>query len=78
MRKILESWSMSETPGNKFSLSISSPRIQPADHMSTAGPYSLAPKRSSGARYYLVVTFVECSLDGVPKLLVIPKSISLT
>lgn len=41
-------WSISPLPGSKGSLRISSPKIHPMDHMSTAVVYSVAPSKSSG------------------------------
>lgn len=49
VKRTLLTWSISPRPGSKGSRRISSPKMHPIDHMSTAVVYSVAPKRSSGA-----------------------------
>mmetsp|Transcript_23937 Transcript_23937/g.38375 ORF Transcript_23937/g.38375 Transcript_23937/m.38375 type:complete len:213 (-) Transcript_23937:362-1000(-) len=58
-------WCSSALPGSIGFFSSSSPKLHPTDHMSTAVVYASAPRRSSGARYQRVTTFVVqgfCSL----------------
>lgn len=47
MRTLL-TWSISPLPGSSGSLRMSSPKMQPIDHISTAVLYSVAPSSSSG------------------------------
>jgi len=46
-----------ELPGNVDLPVISSPKMQPTDHMSTALEYLVDPSKISGARYHLVATY---------------------
>ena len=53
---ILDSSSISESPGNKGFWFTISAKIQPTDHTSTGVEYCLAPRRISGALYHNVTT----------------------
>ncbi len=44
-------------PGNKDFPVISSPKMQPTDHISTAFEYLVEPSSISGALYHLVATY---------------------
>ena len=57
-------WSMSESPGSSGESESNWATTQPAAQMSTAGPYSRAPKSSSGARYQRVATACVSSLPS--------------
>ena len=51
---MISSWFISLLPGNNGLWAKSSPRIQPADHMSIAVVWVFEFKRSSGLRYHKV------------------------
>lgn len=55
--KILSIWFKVEFPGKIDFPIISSPNIQPTDHMSTALEYFVDPSNIYGARYHLVATY---------------------
>mmetsp|Transcript_113252 Transcript_113252/g.283641 ORF Transcript_113252/g.283641 Transcript_113252/m.283641 type:complete len:214 (+) Transcript_113252:204-845(+) len=50
-------WSKKSEPRNRGVRLISSPRMQPALHISTAAVYSIDVRTISGARYHLVPTY---------------------
>lgn len=52
MLKILPIWSISPRPWKRAVFCISSAKMQPTDHMSTAVLYSLAPSSNSGLLDY--------------------------
>jgi hypothetical protein len=56
---MISSWFISLLPGNNGLWAKSSPRIQPADHMSIAVVWVFEFKRSSGLRYHKVTKKVE-------------------
>lgn len=74
---ILNSWSISLSPGKRARLVAISAKIQPIDQRSTAGPYSRLPIKISGARYQRVTTSCVYVLIGRLILLANPKSASL-
>ena len=49
-------WFIVEVPGNMGRPPSSSPRMHPADHMSTPNVYLVLPSKISGARYHRVAT----------------------
>lgn len=51
--KIFFNWSISESPATYGVRSMSSAKIQPTAHISTAYVYSWAPNNNSGDRYHL-------------------------
>ena len=55
--KIRSIWFNVDVPGNNDLPVISSPRMQPTDHISTAFEYLVEPRSISGARYHLVATY---------------------
>lgn len=57
---------MSVVPGKRGTLSNNSANIQPVDHISTEGPYYLAPNNISGGLYLLVTTPVVYLAFGEP------------
>ena len=75
--KIFEIWSTSVLPWRMGSLDRSSPKIHPMLHMSTSGPYSFAPSRSSGDRYHSVTTSCVSGGLGSPVNRARPKSATL-
>ena len=75
--KIFEIWSTSVLPWRMGSLDRSSPKIHPMLHMSTSGPYSFAPSRSSGDWYHSVTTSCVSGSLGSPVNRARPKSATL-
>jgi hypothetical protein len=55
--KILNSSSISESPGKRGFWFTISAKMQPTDHTSTGVEYCRAPKRISGALYHSVTTY---------------------
>jgi len=72
--KILNIWSISESPMNKGLFSIISENIQPRLQMSTPKLYYFYPSKISGALYHKVSTSWVRVLIGIPKALARPKS----
>lgn len=54
---ILYIWFKVEVPGKRDLPVISSPNMQPTDHMSTAFEYFVDPSKIYGALYHLVATY---------------------
>lgn len=54
--KMIWIWLRLVLPGKRGYLLISSARIQPTDHISTALEYLYDPRTISGAQYHLVAT----------------------
>eukprot|EP00967_Tisochrysis_lutea_P123827 scaffold206491_cov44-Tisochrysis_lutea.AAC.1 len=71
---VRESWSSSPLPGSSGEPRTNSAKMQPSDQTSTAGPYIVAPRRSSGARYHSVTTGCVYALSGSPYMRASPKS----
>ena len=69
--KIFSIWLSVEFPGKMDFPLISSPKMQPTDHMSTAFEYLVDPSKISGALYHLVATYSvsTCSLLSLGQLI---------
>jgi len=72
--KMRLSSSISDLPGKSGFFMRNSAKIQPTDHMSIDVLYSLAPSRSSGARYHNVTTIGVYGRSGEPYSRARPKS----
>lgn len=55
--RILSIWFRVEVPGKRDLPVISSPRMQPTDHISTALEYLVEPNKIYGALYHRVATY---------------------
>lgn len=55
--RILSIWFKVDVPGKRDFPLISSPKMQPTDHISTALEYFVDPSNISGALYHLVATY---------------------
>lgn len=72
--KILNNWSISESPANKGDFVIISTNMHPILQISTGVEYSIDPSNISGARYHKVTTSWVYGLIGIEKVLAKPKS----
>lgn len=72
--KILNIWSISESPTNSGHFSYSSYKIHPIAQVSTPREYCLYPRRISGALYHRVSISWVRVLIGIENALAKPKS----
>jgi hypothetical protein len=67
-----------EVPGNNDLPVSSSPKMQPADHISTAFEYFVEPSKIYGARYHLVATYSVRTVSTPLQLMDLAKPKSAT
>lgn len=72
--KILNIWSISESPLNNALFYTNSAKIQPTAHVSTPKEYCFCPSNTSGALYQRVSISWVRVLIGIPNALANPKS----